>query len=453
MAGNDLAARVARPRTLAHWLRHASPVAFAAFASLAGFAAYFSMYAFRKPFTAATFGAVDGWTYALDFKIALVLAQAIGYATSKFIGIRVIAAVRAGQRARGILGLIGASWIALVIFAVAPPLAKVLALFLNGLCLGMIWGLVFGFMEGRRSSEILGAVLCASFIVSSGAVKSVGILLVRLVHVPVFWMPAATGVVFMPLLLIAVWGLAALPPPSAADERARVRRAPMTGREVRAFLARYWLGVTLLVTIYVFATALRDFRDNFAAELWTALGYRNPAGVFTAAEIPVAAVALIAMAVIVTVRSNVRALEVIHGMILAGLLLLGASTLLFDAGLLGPLAWMIASGAGLYVVYTPFNAMLFDRLVAASGQVATAGFLIYVADAAGYAGSCALLLWRNFALVHVEWLAVFRYAAYATSAAGVILVSLSLVYFARRPRVATGATTPGQSPARPRPTD
>jgi hypothetical protein len=121
-------------------------------------------------------------------------------------------------------------------------------------------------------------------------------------------------------------------------------------------------------------------------------------------------------------------------MILAGLLLLGGSTFAFDAGWLGPLPWMIASGAGLYVVYTPFNAMLFDRLVAVSGRVANAGFLIYVADSAGYGGSCALLLWRNFGLPRVEWLTVFRCAAYATSVVGMVLVSLSLVYFAGRAR-------------------
>ena len=108
----------------------------------------------------------------------------------------------------------------------------------------------------------------------------------------------------------------------------------------------------------------------------------------------------------------------------------------FDAGWLRPLPWMIASGAGLYVVYTPFNAMLFDRLVAVSGRVATAGFLIYVADSAGYAGSCALLLWRNFGLLHVEWLAVFRFAAYVTTAVGIVLVSLSLIYFNARARAA-----------------
>ena len=42
------------------------------------------------------------------------------------------------------------------------------------------------------------------------------------------------------------------------------------------------------MTTYVLATALRDFRDNFAAELWgcTRL-FGTPAGVFTSAELPV----------------------------------------------------------------------------------------------------------------------------------------------------------------------
>jgi hypothetical protein len=421
-------------RILNHWLDRASPAAFTVFASFAGFATYFSMYAFRKPFAAASYSSVAGWHFVLSFKITLVLAQVLGYGTAKFIGIKVIAEMRPAYRARAILGLIGSSWLALVAFALLPPILKVPALYLNGLSLGMIWGLVFSYMEGRRTSEILGAVLCASFIVSSGAVKSIGLLLMRNLPIGEFWMPAVAGLVFVPLLLVSVWGLAALPPPTPEDEAARVRRAPMTGREVRQFLLEYGWGVGLLVVTYVFATALRDFRDNFGAELWTALGFENPAGVFTSAELPVAAVALIAMGIIVKVKNNARALAVIHGMILGGLVLIGGATLAFDAGWLGPIPWMICSGAGLYVVYTPFNAMLFDRLVAVSGRVANAGFLIYVADAAGYAGSCALLLWRNFAWAHVEWLTVFRYALYATAAVGIVLISLSLLYFNARRR-------------------
>ena len=115
------------------------------------------------------------------------------------------------------------------------------------------------------------------------------------------------------------------------------------------------------------------------------------------------------------VRDNLRALMVIHGIVFAGFVLLGASTLAFQAHLLAPLPWMILAGAGLYMAYTPFNAMLFDRLVAASGRVATAGFLIYVADASGYMGSVALLLWRNFGGFKLDWLQFFTLSAYATS--------------------------------------
>jgi hypothetical protein len=433
------------PQKPASWLTRASPAVFTIFASVAGFATYFSMYAFRKPFAAAGYDHVEGWHFALDFKIAIVIAQVIGYATSKFIGIKVIAEMRPAGRARAILALIGISWAALVLFATVPAPMKAVAMFMNGLCLGMIWGLVFSYMEGRRTSEILGAVLCASFIISSGAVKSIGLLLMSHLRVPMFWMPAATGLVFAPLLFFGVWGLSSLPAPSADDERARVRRSPMTGREVRSFLVEYGVGVALLVATYALATALRDFRDNFAAELWGALGYADPAGVFTSAELPVAAVALVAMGIIVKVQDNRRALAVIHAMILGGLFLLGASTLAFDTGWLGPLPWMITSGAGLYLVYTPFNAMLFDRLVAVSGRVANAGFLIYVADSAGYAGSCGLLLWRNLGLKHLEWLGVFRGAAYTMCLVGSALVTLSLIYFNARARGA--AVNPQPIPA------
>lgn len=416
------------------WLERANPLAFALFAGLAGFCAYFSMYAFRKPFAAATFGAVEGWTFAVDYKIALVLAQVVGYALSKFIGVKVISEIAPARRGVAILGLIGASWVALLAFAVVPAPWNVVALFLNGLPLGMIWGLVFGYMEGRRTSEVLGAILCASFILSSGVVKSVGKWLMSDLGVSPFWMPAATGAVFMPLLAISVWALTQIPPPNAADEAARVRRQPMDGAQRRAFLATYAPGIVLLVLSYILLTALRDFRDNFAAELWTALGFGKASDVFTASELPVAIIALAALGAVMLVKDNLRALLVMHGVILAGFVLLGLSTLAFQAHMLSPLSWMILTGAGVYLAYTPFNAMLFDRMVAFSGQVGTAGFLIYVADASGYLGSVALLIWRNFAMFDLDWLNFFMASVYATSIVGAICTLLAAIYFVSRAR-------------------
>jgi hypothetical protein len=129
------------------------------------------------------------------------------------------------------------------------------------------------------------------------------------------------------------------------------------------------------------------------------------------------------------VKDNLRALLVMHGVIFAGFVLLGAATLAFQAGYLSPLVWMIATGAGLYMAYTPFNAMLFDRMVAYSGRVGTAGFLIYVADASGYLGSVALLVWRNFAMVKLDWLNFFVVSVYATSIVGAVCTLLAGLYF------------------------
>ena len=418
--------------TLRQRLETAHPAIFTLVAALAGFSAYFAMYAFRKPFSVATYGHVAGWDFALDYKIALVLAQVLGYALSKLIGIKVISELPPSRRPLAIILLILGAWVSLILFALVPAPWNVGFMFLNGLPLGMIWGLVFGFMEGRRTSEVLGAVVCASFIVSSGAVKSVGKWLMTGFGVPVAWMPAATGSLFIPLLLLSVWVLASLPPPSAIDEAQRVKRVPMDGRARAAFLRQYGLGILLLVVTYVFATALRDFRDNFAAELWLALGRGDGVAIFTASELPVAALALVVLGLIIVVKDNARALMVIHGVVFGGLLLLGASTLAFRLGLLGPVTWMILSGAGLYMAYTPFNAMLFDRLVAVSGRVGTAGFLIYVADTAGYFGSSGLLIWRNFGLVSMNWLEVYVKSAYLVSVTGMVCVAAAAVYFRRR---------------------
>jgi len=414
------------------YLERCSPLIFSVIAGTAAFSAYFAMYAFRKPFAAATYPMVTGWSFSIDFKIALVLAQVAGYACSKMVGIKFISELDPKHRSVTLIGLIVLAWLALVLFAVTPAPWSVLTLFLNGLPLGMIWGLVFGYLEGRRTSEVLGTVLCASLIVSSGAVKTVGKIVMDSWHVSPFWMPAVAGALFFPLLFLSVWVLSAMPPPSALDEAARVRRIPMNAAARYAFLAVYGLGVGLLVAAYIFATALRDFRDNFAAELWNALGHGNGAAIFTASELPVAILALATLGLIIMVRNNTRAVMIIHAVIISGFALLGLSTIAFQAGWLGPITWMILSGAGLYMAYTPFNAMLFDRLIAFSGRAGTAGFLIYLADSFGYVGSCGLLIWRNFGLTHLNWLQVFTVSIYVTSLVGAALVVSSALFFIKK---------------------
>lgn len=378
---------------------------------LAAFTAYFAMYAFRKPLTVATFEDVGLQPFGLDYKSALVIVQVLGYAMSKVIGIRVIAAFGRKGRALAIAALIGVSWLALVAFALLPPGPALVCVFFNGLPLGMIWGLVFSYIEGRRTSDLLGAMLCASFILSSGLVKSAGSLLLH-AGVSERWMPALTGVPFMPLLVLALWVLERLPPPTAQDEAERTRREPMHRPQRAAFLRDHGLPVALLVAGYVVLTAMRDFRDNFMPEIWAALGQGGSSAVFSQSETPVAAITLCGLAALMLLRDNWRALLAMHALIALGGALLGLGTLAFQAGLIAPMPWMILTGAGLYLAYAPFNAMLFDRMIAAFGKAGNAGFLIYIADASGYAGSVGLLIWRSLFAPGRNWLPVFIDCAY-----------------------------------------
>lgn len=408
----------------------ATRTALLAAGGLAAFGAYFAMYAFRKPFAAGTYEDMGLLPLGLDYKTGLLIAQVIGYALSKLIGIRVIAEFGRRGRALAILCLIGASWLALLLFALLPQGWGPLCLLLNGLPLGMIWGLVFSYVEGRRCSEMLGAMLCASFILSSGAVKSVAVWMMQ--HgLSEHWMPVATGIVFVPILLLSLWILERMPPPDARDEAERTVRLPMQRSDRAAFLREHGLTMTVLVMGYVLLTALRDLRDNFAVELWTAMGFGDVASIFSQSELPVAVIALGGLGGLMLVRNNMHALLAMHGVIIFGALLMGGSTLAFQAHLLGPLPWMILTGAGLYLGYTPFNAMLFDRMIAALGQAGNAGFLIYIADSSGYLGSIALLLYRSFAAPTMNWLPFFIACAYATAVLVSVLTLLSALQFLR----------------------
>ena len=71
---------------------------------------------------------------------------------------------------------------------------------------------------------------------------------------------------------------------------------------------------------------------------------------------------------------------------------MATSTWAFELNLMDAKAWMVLLGAGLYISYIPYNCFLFDSMISAVGSTANAGFLLYLADSAGYVGSVGILL-------------------------------------------------------------
>jgi hypothetical protein len=381
-----------------------SPLALSVWAVVAAFGAYFCTYAFRKPWTAATFA--DATIWGVAEKSVLVVTQVFGYMLAKFLGIRVIAEMPPSRRAGGIVVLIAVAEASLVFFGAVPSPLHVAGLFLNGLALGMVFGLVLGFLEGRRHTEALTAGLCASFILADGVCKSAGAWLLSR-GVTERWMPAAAGLVFLLPLLLFVWMLTRIPPPDHDDRAHRSERSPMDRADRLGMLQRHGFGIMTIVAAYLLVTIARGVRADFAPEIWLALGATAAPATFSKSELFVALGVLVANGLSVLIVDNHKAFFASIGVGLSGCALMIAALVGRQRGLIDPFPFMVLLGLGLYLPYVAVHTTIFERLIAMTRVRGNLGFLLYVADAAGYMAYAALVLVRGWLPVQADPLRFF----------------------------------------------
>jgi MFS family permease len=359
----------------------------------------------------------------------LVIFQVVGYGLAKFIGIKLIAELKSNYRGLGILLMCSVAMLSWFLFAITPKPYNIIFLFMNGLPLGMVWGMIFGYLEGRRTTEVLGAALSVSFIFSAGLCRSVGGFIMRDWGTSETWMPFVASCLFLIPLILFLWLLDKVPPPTALDEALRTKRQPMNAESRKKFTFTFLPGIILFVLTYMLLTAFRDFRDNFSADVWKTMGYADSPEIFTKTETPIALIVLIIIGSLMLIKNNKTALMVNHLIIFIGMILVGIGTLLFQHKVIGPELWMISIGLGLYLGYVPFNSIFFDRLIAAFQYVGTMGFIMYVADAFGYLGSIGVMLFKEFGYKELSWLNFFISSGYVMSVSGSILILGSMLYF------------------------
>ena len=486
-----------RPGVLTSAIARAPKAVFVGVAIFAAFWTYFCMYAFRKPFSAAAYEGLglEAFGRTLDLKTVFVIAQIIGYCLSKYLGMKICSEVRPRWRFPFLLGAIGIAWTALFFFAVLPGRWKILAIFVNGLPLGMVWGLVVRYLEGRTTSELLLAGLSSAYIVASGIVKSVGRWLMTDHGVSDFWMPFATGALFVVPFILAAWLLNQLPVPTDSDVAARTERPRMGSEDRWRFLKVFLPGMLMLCIAYFFLTGYRDYRDNYMLEIyshfnaeeliaevrdqgvlsgdaeerlrsylanadfaeddraWTALAWLRDRAVvseadvallsrdgrlevkseaFARTDLPVGFAVLVPMALLTLVRNNRRGLLGAYLIMIAGLLMMGVCTWLLQAGMLSAYHWMVLVGIGAYLAYVPYGSVLFDRTIAATHFVGTAVFAIYLTDAIGYTGSVGMQIYKDFFASGSNRGEFFIAFTWFMAILGTVLMILSAIYFLAR---------------------
>jgi hypothetical protein len=409
------------------------PWAQSAWCIAAAFGTYFCVYLFRKPFSASTYDGADIsiWGCQIGYKMLLVNAQVIGYTLSKFLGIKIIAELPPQRRIAGIVLLIAMAQAALLLFAVVPSPYNAICLFMNGLALGMTFGVVLAFLEGRRMTDLMMAALCASFILADGAAKSLGTYLLRW-GVPDAWMPCVAGLIALAPMTIFVGMLTRVRAPSQADVALRSKRLPMNARQRWRFFWKYALGLSALLTMYTLITVLRSIRADYAPEIWSGLlgqKLKAPPAVFTTSETFVALAVMVANGLCFLIRDSRKAFYTALSIGAGGTLLICLSVVALRNGMLGGFAFMVLTGIGLYLPYVAIHTTIFERLIAITRDRGNLGYLMYLADAFGYLGyPIFLMLIRTF-IPKPDFLQLFSTTAICLAIASLASIIVAGMYF------------------------
>ena len=387
------------------------------------------MYCLRKPFTAATYP--NELLFGIDIKTALVIAQLCGYMLSKFIGVRVITELSVAKRAGVLVCLVVIAELALVVLSFLPLPLKPAAMFLNGLPLGMIFGMLLSFLEGRRLTEAMAAALCGSFIVADGAAKTVGTLVLDS-GAGLYAMPMITGGLFLLPFAVFVWMLAKVPPPSTEDIHERAARPPL-GSIGRMQLLRF-LGLAYICVVFSYAmlTILRGFRADFMPELLKGLNVSGNALVFTKSEALIAAVVTLIAGLTSIIRTNRIAFGTALVLGILGFACVPLSILLHRVGLVNGFVTLTMVGSGIYLPYVLIHTTIFERWIAIVRRPGSAAFLLTLADAIAYLAYVVALLIKPMVQKSGNILGLFETIGLWTSLSSIAMLIAALVLTSRQ---------------------
>lgn len=397
---------------------------------------YSLVYALRKPFTAASFENVE--FFDMDYKVVVTISQILGYVISKFIGIKLISELKPEERFKFILTSVLLAEASLILFGLLSTPFNVAAMFLNGLSLGCMWGVIFSFIEGRRVTDILASLLGVSMVISSGTAKSVGLYVMNHFQVSEFWMPALIGTVALPLLLLLGWALNKLPEPNKEDIAMKSERETLNGKQRWELFKSFMPFLSMLFVANIAIVVLRDIKEDFLVNIIDVSAY-SP-WLFAQIDSVVTLIILGIFGLMVLVKDNLKALSVLFGLIITGMIVMAVVSFGQQQLQLSPVVWLFVQSLCLYIAYLTFQTIFFDRFIACFRIRGNVGFFIVTTDFLGYTGTVLVLVLKEFCNPDVDW-AVFynRLAGYVGIFCCVTFIC-SFVYLHQRFRKETGVT-------------
>lgn len=380
----------------------------------------------------------------LDLHTALSLVYTFGFGLAKVPAVRVMTSNIYFQHRLLTLNILNC----LTAFVVTLPLAlssgnpvvTTLGLFLGVMPSSWVYGGMVTYFEGRCATETILAINTVAFICAGSASRGTGSALVSSGIVHECWVPFLISAVAIGPIMLFSWVLDSSPKPNAMDVAMRKPRRAMSSDDRNKFFMGFWPGLVLLLLAYAMLTALRQFRDLFTSEIFTAAngGVRPSSLFFFIVDWPGGILAGIMLSLFPKMTDNSFALQVMLLVMVGFLILSMLLTAMFQVGILSGQAWQLMLGSTIYSSYAVAgSSAIFDRIASCSEMSgATCTFLVFSADMSGYVLSIAVILWKTFSAGEAsdddEVLNQFIIVLYAGSVAMIACLLSTLLYFKRR---------------------
>ena len=173
------------------------------------------------------------------------------------------------------------------LLASSAPGVQIGAVFLSSFLSSWLYGMELTYLEGRKATESMLAVVTLCLVYAGNASRGTGSLALSLGCDP-RWMPLVVGALaWVPSALLLVLTDSA-PRPSASDVAARCERGTMSSAARYGFIIRYAGGLCPILLAYALLVGIRAVRDLYSAQIFAAaLGVAvAPTWIFLVADVP-----------------------------------------------------------------------------------------------------------------------------------------------------------------------
>ena len=400
----------------------------------------------------------------IDLQVAFSLAFSFGFGLAKMPGVIVMTGQYFHSHRLTVLGsvmVVSMLIHGLGIFCFArAPLHQVTCVFFSTFFQSWIFGGLFSYLEGRKCTETLVAIVMCLYTFAGPASRSAARFVLE-VGVPVSKMPLVLGATTCPVAVVLLYladrsrGVR----PSAADIQERAQRKPVGPRVQWQFMCDNALGLFCLILSLTLMSSLRSLREFYGQDIFTAALHRQtpPSSIFFfLVDVPGSLMACGVMLSFNRFSDNGVALRAMMGVAyLCACVLLGASEM-SQAEMIGGQAWCILAGVCIYSGYGIMCGPWYDRLVAATKFEGTCTFLIFISDAAAFTGTIALLLYQIFFVPETQdgvgpgtSLTSFMAFLYFCCMAMVVLLVAGIAYYTKKLGVGGGFALGSKLEAKP----